>query len=674
MVTRFILAVHCHQPVGNFPWVFEEAYQSAYLPFLSALERHPKVKVVFHYSGSLLDWLGERHPEFIKTLRGMFARGQVELLGGGYYEPILTMIPAQDAAGQLEKMNEILRRLGLTDHRGPAGTWLAERVWEPQLPSLLTQAGIRYTIVDDHHLKLAGIPEEERFGYYLAEDRGNEIALFPSLKLLRYLVPFKPVHEVMDALGLLRSEEPRAVVLADDGEKFGLWPGTARWVYQEGWLESFFTELSRQSERLISMTFRQYLEEFPPLGRTNLPCASYEEMGEWASGNFRNFLVKYPEARTLYRKMLWVSQRLEETSAKVKGKKWNEARDHLYRAQANDPYWHGVFGGLYLRHLRRGAYAELLQSERLLDAQKKRGKIWVEGDMATEEVGRSSQLHLRSDNVTLLFYPDEGAQLVEMSDKERRVNLLDTLTRRPEPYHKKLSALHQEKMAAVASAGGEPATIHERRGPSSLEEPLVYDPYRRAGLIDHAFSSSTRVQEFAAGAAHELGDFVGAPYETGLRRSKNEARALFTREGSVRMDEAEHPLILRKTVTLSAKAKGISITYQLVNRSDRTLTFLFGSELNLNMKDAHVNRVGEVEGVKHFSVTDPAARLRLSLGFSRHARLWYFPLETLSDSERGMERTYQGVNLTSLWQLTLAPGKDWKVKETLTIESLHDPA
>jgi alpha-mannosidase len=48
-----------------------------------------------HYSGVLLEWLEERHPEFFDQLRELCGRGQVELLGGGYYEPILLSIPIE---------------------------------------------------------------------------------------------------------------------------------------------------------------------------------------------------------------------------------------------------------------------------------------------------------------------------------------------------------------------------------------------------------------------------------------------------------------------------------------------------------------------------------------------------------------------------------------------------
>ena len=42
------LLLHNHQPVGNFPWVFQQVYEEAYFPMLAALERHPGVRLSLH--------------------------------------------------------------------------------------------------------------------------------------------------------------------------------------------------------------------------------------------------------------------------------------------------------------------------------------------------------------------------------------------------------------------------------------------------------------------------------------------------------------------------------------------------------------------------------------------------------------------------------------------------
>jgi alpha-amylase len=125
-----LMAVHSHQPEGNFEWVFAEAYEKSYLPFLDLLYRHPQLKASLHYSGCLLDWIAGKHPEFIKMLREMVGRGQVEMLGGGYYEPILSLIPERDILGQIKLMNEKLKAF---TGKPAAGIWLTERVWSRRL-------------------------------------------------------------------------------------------------------------------------------------------------------------------------------------------------------------------------------------------------------------------------------------------------------------------------------------------------------------------------------------------------------------------------------------------------------------------------------------------------------------------------------------------------------------
>src|SRR6185436_8227063 len=79
---RLVLALHDHQPIGNFDGVFEAAYQDSYAPFLEVLEKYPEIPIALHTSGSLLEWLVERHPEYIDRVRMLADRGQIEIVGG----------------------------------------------------------------------------------------------------------------------------------------------------------------------------------------------------------------------------------------------------------------------------------------------------------------------------------------------------------------------------------------------------------------------------------------------------------------------------------------------------------------------------------------------------------------------------------------------------------------
>ncbi len=171
-----MFAIHSHQPVGNFEDVFRDSYESCYRPFLETLARYPGVRAALHYSGPLLEWIEENEPDHIDEIAGLAERGQIEILSGGFYEPILPVIPREDAVGQIVMMNDyIRRRFG----QEPRGLWLTERVWEPHLPSIIAEAGLGYTIVDETHFAHAGVGPDEMFGYYLTEDAGAPLAVFP---------------------------------------------------------------------------------------------------------------------------------------------------------------------------------------------------------------------------------------------------------------------------------------------------------------------------------------------------------------------------------------------------------------------------------------------------------------------------------------------------------------
>ena len=148
---RLVLVLHDHQPVGNFDGVFEAAYQDSYAPFLSVLERYPDLPVALHTSGSLLEWIVEKHPEYVDRLRMLVERGQVEIVGGPFFEPILACIPRRDRVGQITAYTRYLEQ---TFGAKVRGMWVPERVWEQshhELPS--AEAGIEYTVLDDFHFQ-----------------------------------------------------------------------------------------------------------------------------------------------------------------------------------------------------------------------------------------------------------------------------------------------------------------------------------------------------------------------------------------------------------------------------------------------------------------------------------------------------------------------------------------
>ena len=687
-----VFAVHNHQPIGNFDTVFEEAYQLSYRPFLDVLERHPSVKFTQHWTGTLLEWLIQHHPEIIDRMRGMVQRGQLELLTGAYYESILAVIPEQDRIGQIKKLSRLLRDTFGTSVRG---MWLAERVWEPQIVSSIVQAGVEFVMVDDTHFRHAGLSREQLRGYYVTEEQGDILNVLPIDKTLRYSVPFRPPSEAFDYFrSIASSDKKRVVIHADDGEKFGVWPKTYRTVYDEGWLETFCRMLEQESCWVKTSHVATVLDLLPPLGRIYLPTASYAEMMKWSldapaqlglerleqnlknsemsdlqeafvkGGFWRNFFVKYPEANRMHKKMLRVAGRVHR--AQAKGLATDEIVNALWAGQCNDPYWHGVFGGLYLPNLRFPVYRSLLNAEHGVDVIEGAKSVNVE-EIDIDADGRIETV-VESQRFDLCFTPSFGASLVELSVKPEAVNLLDILSRREEAYHRKL------REAAQGRTGGGGSAVEMKE--TGLDQFLFFDWYQHGSLIDHFFDEGTTLQGVAQARYSELGDFVNQPYTFSSSVKGDTAELDFERQGAVWRNGIPHKLTVRKTIRLKNGSDDIDVQYVVSNRETQPVELWFGVEWcfggmagdapdrfyefdGRQLPDRRLRSAGEELMVSSVHLTDRWLKLRSGFAMDTPAVVWRFPIETVSLSEGGFERNYQGSVVIPHWKFRL-DGKQGK--------------
>ena len=718
---NFIFGCHSHQPVGNFDHVFKDAYEKAYRPFLDVLERYPDIKVTHHYSGPLLDWIEQNQPEFLDRLADLVKAGQVEIMGGGYYEPLLCAIPERDAIDQIKRMNIFCEK-----HFGqaPKGMWLTERVWEPHMPRTLAQAGIEYTALDDAHFLCSGLTPQQMFGYYITEDEGHAIKVFPILEKLRYFVPFHQVHETIEYLRQNASEDgTRCAVIHDDGEKFGVWPGTHKSVYGEGWLEQFFQALTDNKDWIKSVTYSEYIEKANAIGRTYLTCASYHEMMAWAlptemqrrlklvedqirenpdradehmlfvrGGFWRNFLAKYDESNNIQKKMLRVSNRID----RIKNSRINadnadleRAAKLLHQGQCNCAYWHGVFGGLYLNHLRTALYEKLIESECILDKIEHEDDKWIVCDVVDFDTDGHNEVVIENSMISLGINPIDGGTIFELDYKVRPFNFNNVLTRREEPYH---DDLHSDEVQ-IGDVEDSEVSIHNltQAKETGLESFLIYDPYRRASTRDHFISDDTTAKQLWEGSYTELGDFVTGEYsiqmDQGYRMEKKPVSVHMTRMGYVQM-EKECLVKLIKAITISPCASTFEIQYDIHNESEQELKMLFGTEFAVNMltgsapdryyrsdeRDIGNPKLGKIgcdESLGHFALRDEWLGVEYSLTLDEVANIYRFATETVSQSEGGQERVYQGSVIVPCWPLHLAPGAHFARNIVVGIERLE---
>lgn len=711
---RFVLVLHNHQPVGNFDGVFEQAYQESYRPFLDVFEQYPGLNIGLHTSGSLMEWLAGHHGEYLDRLARLVAEGRIEIIGGAYYEPILPMIPRRDRYGQITSYTRWLESRFDCKVRG---MWVAERVWEQSLVSDLASAGIEYTILDDFHFKNAGLVEDELHGYYVTEDDGNILAVFPGSERLRYTIPFADPQETINHLRAIAERHPGSIVVfGDDGEKLGTWPQTHKHVYQDGWLRRFFDAVLANADWLKVTSLGEAVDNVPPTGKIFLPDSSYREMTEWClpadrlieyehhrhelehdarhggvvsfmrGGFWRNFKVKYPESDEMYSRMMMVSNRLQAALDSGHERDLVEsARAELYRAQCNCSYWHGAFGGIYLPHLRNAVFRHLIAADNILDAAAGRrvpGALgaegrpgWVEAVADDLNFDARQEVCLGNDKLTALVSPHGGGRLYELDVRSICHNLLATLARRPEAYHRRVLAGDQSTAAEVAS-------IHERvvfKQPG-LDQRVQYDHYLRKSLIDHFYDNEATLAGVATGAALERGDFVQGSYEARLRRNPGRIQVQLARHGNA----WGAPLKITKGLTLEAGSNLLEIAYLIEGLPPRQ-PLHFGVEFNFAglpggfddrfFHDGQHHRLGHLGSsldlveCHGLHLVDEHLGIDIGLKLSEPSHIWTFPVETVSQSEGGFELVHQSVAVIPHWIIEADAAGCWSITMQLLLDT-----
>ncbi|MGD0249101.1 MAG: alpha-amylase/4-alpha-glucanotransferase domain-containing protein, partial [Candidatus Limnocylindrales bacterium] len=627
-------------------------------------------------------------------------------------------LPDRDRSGQLARMRDELETLF---GERPRGAWLAERVWEPSLAYDLAEAGYEWTVLDDNHLRAASIGEDEMWTAFTTDDRGKRLTVFGTEQGLRYRIPFKPVEDLISYLADRRTEDGRFVgMMGDDGEKFGSWPGTFEYCWsREHWVERCFEAIEANSEWLATVTPSEWLAVRPPSRRVYVPTSSYVEMTEWAlppdetpvfarlledararelpearylhGGFWRNYMARYREVNELHKQMLRASDKVEAMPRAGAGGPARKARalDHLYQGESNDCYWHGLFGGIYIPHMRMATLAHLIAAEDLADeAAAAAGGEAYGARLADTDLDAIDEVLVTSPGQTVVVDLAEGATISSWDLRASRVALSSVLRRRPEAYHERLvaheQAAEEEALSeAEGAAGGRPPdaaaeapkTIHDI---VTTKEPglaafLHYDRHeRRSGLVHLlAADGSTSVEQLVHGTYVELGDFAEGVFEPVVVEG---GRLVARRLGRFDFDGVGGPLVVTKTLSFGGGRTDPSLELQVAveNPGDSEVAFELAIEWNVNLLGGGHNPAayyetesgertphdveGEAASASTLAFGNDYEGVRVEAHATPAARLTWYPVETVSNSEGGFERVYQGSSLHFRWTVSLAPG------------------
>lgn len=648
----------------------ENIYQKAYKPFLTTLYNFPEISAVLYYSGPLLEWFEKYHPEFNTVLNEMVEKKQVELLGGGFYDPVLPIIPAQDRVGQIEKMTTYLRK---SFGKRTRGCWLPGRIWEPSMASVLCSSGIDYTFLDDTHFEAAGYSGDDLFKPIITEDQGKTVTVFPiSRKIMSgfgKIVPRKIVEDMCND----RSSDNKIVVLFPNGCQFGYENGNSLSINHQ-WLESFLTELKDNRKNIELVHPGKYMRQVRNSSNKGyFPCTSYAEIMKWVlpaeqqkdyenlsvklvelglepkwiyGGFFRQFLSKYRESNFLYSKMMHVSVMTNQ----VRGDKYKKkaAKDELWKGQNNLAYWHGNQGGIYDSNNRHSAYKALIEGEKITREKGifKTSLSAVDYDMDGEKE------YLYQGHVTNAYVHGKGAVLIEFDHISSSWNYMNTLARYPEPYH------NQE----IIQAG--------------------YDDYGRYAFADHFIDDKASIDDFSNSSYLEQGSFLNAYYDA-VDYDREHRKVSFISTGTVVKGGYEYKIEIIKRY--SFKRSSIDVDYQIKNLSLHKAELCFASEVNLAYKNdsefgPKIYRIDDAfkdeiptDSCEHTDISqmltfDCYNNTDISLVLNKPAKMWTFPVYTYSRESGIIKKNYQSTCYVPRWNFSLLKDEVWNVSMTLRID------
>ena len=633
---RFAFGLHLHQPVGNFDHVFAQHVEDVYRPLLDTLADREFLPVVLHLSGPLLEWLERARVGLSRPAGTTGGRRQ----GRDAPRRLLRAGPGLAARARPGRADRVDARRG--PRRDSAsrrvGLWLTERVWEPELAADLSDAGVRYALVDDRHFLATGF--SRRAAPRALLDRERRQARRP-LSHRRAA----PIPDSVPAAGGDRGLPPRAarrrprprgagrrrreIRRLAGHQGLGLRAGMARPVHRDdrtaggerrGAAEPARRGAGRGPERRHRLPARPAriarwrAGRCHPMPRSDSPGwsaisarrASPGPTARWSAERTGAIFWSSIPSRTGCTRRCRRSRRC----ARERGDP-PEARRAIGRAQCNDAYWHGVFGGLYLPHLRDAIWRNLAAAEAAAPAA---ARAWP-GNGSTSTATATRRSGSTPPAFSAIVSPHRGGAIEEYTVFSRGINFANVLTRRREAYHD----LALERQADSAGHGdGGTASIHDIEAGIRLDERPPLDAEDRALGSSGSFRRASGLEDYARGAYWPVLSWARRGLRVHHRATEGRSGAdCAWVEGTGRPDQA-HPLRAGRThrheLRVGRRAWPIPMTAS--RRSSRS-------------------------PASSSSDSTPAADE------------WRFPIETVAKSERGLDRTRQGESVTPRWPVRL---------------------
>lgn len=651
---NLLLGVHSHITEDVFIENGKPGSISNYVNLIEAFENCKNLKVNIHFSGRLLSALDKQISGFSNKISKLLNENKLELISGGLHEPLFPFIPKDDRQAHLLLMNRLLSHLyGYT----PSGVWTTKFVWEPSLALDFAKSRLQYTCLPKEHFTFAGLEEKELSGYFITEEEGKKIAVFPITRLINDLIenstPDEAVKQIFSKLSSSDGDVPLVALFYN---------GQITDSDRLEWLIKFFQTVDNNCDYIKTHLLNEYFLNHKPKGRIYLPTTQQSTLLS-LRGFWKHSLLNCIEANLLHKKMLRVSKKINaakegKSRFKVIKEMINQAHDLLLQGQSNDAYWISKVTGIYEPQKRYASYRDLIKAENLIDSASRQGTKWIQVSEIDYDCDGHDEIIIETETNNIYISPYLGGAILEHDYRPRNLNLTNV--------------------------------ILEEKGIAKSGDIKDDSNYLKLHLLDHFLNKNTLLEDCKTKTMKSLTKDIVLPYQVEKIKAKEETCKVLLKLNTCIENESEIELL--KEINTRSGEGSLFVDYMILNRGSKKVDCMFAIEFNLNVttvldKNSYfyldknpqkktlkpdLDAVEEINNVNQISIKSDIRKIDLTISTNKNCNIYRYPIELYLKGEDSQKNIFQGTTILLNWPLLLEPGASWDVSIKQDVETEID--
>lgn len=606
---------------------------------LELMEETALDKVNIYLSGRFLEALRKVNGAILAGVLDRTKSGQMEWLGGGFYDPVFPIIPKESQDLQIKKHLELVDKiLGVR----PRGFVLPSYVWETECIDLLSRNGFEFTCLKQYQLQDSLWRYGTDKGFWTLEDRGQVVkVLSSSQQLARHFVDGQykrfvdHLDEMADATSFAQLDLP---FLRQKKGRF-----------EESWFDHLKKLLKRIKQSELELSFKtlsSHLDEQISGGAIHLLPSVGKSLGlKEHQATCRDLLILQPECNFIHKKMIHLHREINRfENQKIK----QELMELLLPTQSLYYYRNSAKAG-GVRHLedRQDIHTRLIHIEDKLRRYSEVEGVQVE---IVDFFGNGSkEVMLGNDKLGVVVEHRRGGVLRSFDYRPARLNLIN-------------SYMQSEKQTG--------------KGP-------IYQVFPMVGLRDVLCTEEELDLISIPDWIHDDSHILSQAMDYQLKPRQDSTQLLLSGDQRITLDSVEQIMHMEKVYTMKSKEAELVWTQQLKNGSFREFNGYFGTLFNLSsglleMKNGSLSTQDQsidftqdqfVDEVEEITWKDKEHGVKFKWEFKKPCKLY---IRCILDYDVGdtFEQQFQGIQILPLWKCHLLGQEKLSLMSKLSLQKI----